>query len=317
MTCDIRWGQLTIAEWDRYFASVRRSTLLQHYPYAQALRSTQYLGARHGLIYLDDVPAGLVQVCEARILRDMVHVIQLDRGPLWFSEQVKLSDVGRFFSAFNVQFPRRLGRRRRILPELEDSSTVVRDRLSESGLIVMPHVPHYETVWLDLSQDMSSLRSRLTTSWRNALSKGERASVEIEIDERGTTAGPFLMGYEQEKQTKGYPGPTVALLKALISFMAPRREVAILSARDGTRVLASVLFLIHGRSATYQAGWTTPDGRRVACHNRLLWEGIARLKARGILDLDLGGINSQHATGVTKFKLGLGGTPIGLCGQFA
>jgi hypothetical protein len=297
VTCDIRWGQLTIAEWDRYFASVPRSTLLQHYPYAQALRSTQYLGARHGLIYLDDIPSGLVQICEARILRDMVHVIQLDRGPLWFSERVKLSDVGRFFSAFNVQFPRRPGRRRRILPEFEGSSAVIRQHLSESGLVVKPHGPQYETVWLDLSKDIPSLRS--------------------EIDERGTTAGPFLMGYEQEKQTKGYPGPTVALLKALISFMAPRREVAILWARDGTRVLASVLFLIHGRSATYQAGWTTPDGRRVACHNRLLWEGVARLKARGILDLDLGGINSQHATGVTKFKLGLGGTPIVLCGQFA
>ena len=99
--------------------------------------------------------------------------------------------------------------------------------------------------------------------------------------------------------------------------MSPRREVVILSARDGSRVLASILLLIHGRSATYQAGWTSDDGRRTACHNLLLWKGIQLLKSRGILDLDLGGINAAHAAGVTKFKLGMGGTTTKLCGQFS
>jgi hypothetical protein len=216
LACKILWGGLTIAEWDRYFAAVPRSTLLQHYPYAQALRATHYLGARHGLIYFDGVASGLVQICEARVLQGLVHVVQLDRGPLWFCDRVSLSQIEQFFSVFDWHFPRRLGRRRRILPEIECRSEATRDVLRNCGLVVQPRVPDYETTWLDLSQDVDLLRSGLSKSWRSALSKGERSNVLIDIDERGAAASDFLLGYEQEKHAKGYPGPSQSYRLAMV-----------------------------------------------------------------------------------------------------
>ncbi len=59
--------------------------------------------------------------------------------------------------------------------------------------------------------------------------------------------------------------------------------------------IASVLVLLHGTCATYQASWSDVQGRKFNCHNRLLWEAIQQLKAREIESLDLGGVNRGSA----------------------
>ena len=47
-------------------------------------------------------------------------------------------------------------------------------------------------------------------------------------------------------------------------------------------------------------------------HHVLLWDAISLLRDRGYRFLDLGGINPEAASGVTRFKTGLGGTPYAL-----
>lgn len=314
--CRIDWGPLTIAEWDHLFGSIRRSTLLQHYPYAQSRGRIESRRARHGIIFIDGERAGLVQVGEIGVLRNAVHVLDVDRGPLWFDGYGSLDDVCAFFRAFNDEFPSRFGRRRRLLPELScDAGGMA--RLQAVGLVNQATMPGYETVWLDLKHDLVTLRSNLSGAWRNSLRKSERANVDVSVDNRGETAPFFLAGYEASKAEKGFHGPSAKLLSTLIAFMAVRREVLIVTARTSEQRLASILLLLHGQSATYQASWTTEQGRRLGCHNRLLWHAVTLLRDRGISDLDLGGINRLHAEGVTKFKLGLGGERVQLCGQFA
>ena len=68
----------------------------------------------------------------------------------------------------------------------------------------------------------------------------------------------------------------------------------------------------HGQCATYQIGWTSADGRTANAHHVLLWDAISLLRDRGYRFLDLGGINPEAASGVTRFKTGLGGTPYAL-----
>ncbi len=124
-TCRIEWGNMTISEWDGHFEKVRHSNLLQHYPYAQTMRLAHNMGARHGLISLDGQPAGIVQIGEVGVFRNAIHALSLDRGPLWFRGFGNPAHVALFFAEFNRQFPRRLGRRRRILPEVAFDDTTI------------------------------------------------------------------------------------------------------------------------------------------------------------------------------------------------
>jgi len=77
-----------------------------------------------------------------------------------------------------------------------------------------------------------------------------------------------------------------------------------------------MLFLIHGRRATYHVGWTSEAGRDNAAHNLILWTAMKELKARGVATLDLGGVNTQSGAGIARFKLETGGAVLRRAGAY-
>ncbi|NNF76795.1 MAG: GNAT family N-acetyltransferase [Rhizobiales bacterium] len=313
--CTIDWSPMSADAWDDAFKSIRRSTLLQHFPYAQANRATNQTGAKHGKILIDEVPAGLVQVSEVGVLRNMFHAVSLDRGPLWFAGYGSPEHVAAFFSCFAEQFPKRLGRKLRVLPEAKDN-TPNRLAMEKAGYARRDEVPGYETIWLALDEDTESLRAGLNGKWRNILSKSERSALTVSEDWSGATSAHFLTTYEADRTEKGYEGPSVKLLVQLLKHMIPRQEAVIFNAKDQDEVVAAILVFLHGSSATYQVGWTTGAGRKLGAHHQLLWRAVVQLKQKGVLDFDLGGINDDGAAGVKKFKQGLGGKEVRLVGFF-
>lgn len=314
--CTIDWSPISSEAWEADFRSVRRSTLLQHFPYAQANRAVNQTGARHGRIMIDGVPAGVLQLGEVGVLRNMVHAVNLDRGPLWFEGFGSSAHVGAFFASFAKQFPKRLGRKMRLLPEVKDN-TPNRLAVEQAGYTRRDNVPGYETIWLALDADEDKLRAGLNGKWRNILSKAERTDLSVSEDWSGATSAEFLTAYEADRADKGYEGASVKLLLHLLKHMLPRKEAVILNAMHKDEVVAAILVLLHGSSATYQVGWTTDAGRKLGAHHLLLWRAVLSLKARGILDFDLGGINDAGAAGVKRFKEGLGGKPVTLVGFYA
>jgi len=297
------------------FAQVRRSTLLQHFPYAPALRHTQQLGARHGVIHMSGSAVGILQLGEVGLFGNAIHAISLDRGPLWFEGCRSAQNIENFLTSFACQFPRRLGRKRRILPEIENSE-LSKTVLEHAGMKPSTTTQFYKTVWLDLAADEASLRAGLKGKWRNILSKSERSAIALERDDRLRGLDFLLVRHEEDRRTRRYSAPSSKLMAAIIAFMAPRGEVLLLHAKLEGRVIASVLVLIHGIAATYQIGWTSGAGRHHGAHHRLLWRAMLELKARGVRDFDLGGLNEESAEGVSRFKSGIGGRPSTLIGMF-
>lgn len=310
----IHWNTLTIEEWDRYFNRLPRSNFLQSYPYAQAIRYSKQMGARWGLIEWDGKPAGLVQMHELSIFKGLFHIIAIDRGPLWFKAPTK-EQWTTFWTEINRQFPARFGRRRRVLPEMMDGSESI-TLLETCDFSKNETMPHYATLWLDLSLDKEALRQKLKQKWRNTLNKAEKQSVKIEIDDQATSFFELSRNYAADRAKKKYPGPKVKLLRALHRFFMPRHEMVILNARFNHEIIASLLLIIHGQSATYQIGWTNAQGREKAAHNLLLWEAMLYLKSRDIRSFDLGGINEKDAAGVTRFKEGTGAMKTTLAGSY-
>ena len=62
MTCVIKWNTLSIEEWEKKFSRLPRSNILQSYTYARVVCPLQKQKARWGVIEIDGIEAGLVQI---------------------------------------------------------------------------------------------------------------------------------------------------------------------------------------------------------------------------------------------------------------
>ena len=98
--------------------------------------------------------------------------------------------------------------------------------------------------------------------------------------------------------------------------LAARRDSPGLLARVQGEPVDGILVLCHGVAATYLVSWTGEAGRRHRANYLLLWRAMSALRKRGGRWLDLGGVDTTHAPGVARFKLGLGGEPFTLTGTY-
>ncbi|MFN3664245.1 GNAT family N-acetyltransferase, partial [Yoonia sp.] len=114
-----------------------------------------------------------------------------------------------------------------------------------------------------------------------------------------------------------------ALPHALIpAFAATGRNAAVVyTAHLDNILIAAMLFLRHAPVVTYHLGWTSDLGRDCGAHHRMLIHAAQDFHAQGCGRLDLGTIDTHHAPGLARFKIGsgaqirqLGGTWIRLPG---
>lgn len=305
MDCSIEWNTLTPAQWQLRFAKIRRSNILQSYDYALAACPINRQRGRWGLIKLDGAEAGLVQILEAGVLGNIVHALHLDCGPLWFNGFGNEDDFIGFLKAFRKSFPKRLGRKIRFIPEIEETKNI-KSVLHKHGF-KRSASSQQQTSWIDLNLDEENLKQQPRKNWRNMLSRAEREGVTTIFDINPDHMKRLLHYYVLDKLAKDYGGVNVELLTALIKQLAPQGKVLLGRAMQGSDILGYGLFFMHGKSSTYQIGWTSQQGRSIGAQNKLLIDACMTLKAKGIEDLDLGGMNDDTAKGVKDFKMGMGG----------
>ncbi len=317
MHCAIKWNTQSIDEWESKFSRLPKSNILQSYTYALVVCPLQKQKARWGIIEIDGVEAGLVQIFEAGILWNRIHAVVVDRGPLWFEGFGNAMHVKRFFDELNKQFPQRWGRKRRIIPETEDGITAQK-MICQTGLNFFGK--GYQTIWLDLTPSIEELRANLKSNWRNKLNKSEKAGLAVEWDEAGKHLSWLICIYTADKAIREYGGPSPEFLRKYLPLLAAKGDLLIGRAlkneeKDG-EAAAFVLLVRHGRSATYLCGWSSEAGRDTAAHHLILWEGMSVLKQKGIKELDLGGVNDESAEGIKTFKEGLGGKTLRTVGHY-
>lgn len=307
MSCIIEWNNLTPGQWQECLAVIPRSNLLQHPAYATACRRAHYQRPRFGLIRVNGNPAGIFQMLEVGILWNAIHAVMLDRGPLWFAGQGGAAHMKMFFEEFNRTFPKRLGRKRRILPETDDGPAA-RKILESAGLKRVDERTGYQTFWIDLTSDDDTLRDNLKPNWRNKLNKSQRAGLSVDWIESPAALPGFIGPYAADRDMKGYGGPSPSFLNILATELSKTGDMMIGRAQINGADIAAVMIARHGRSATYLAGWSLDPGRETAAHHLLLWDALGVLKEKDVKELDLGGINDETAIGVKTFKEGMGGS---------
>lgn len=290
--------------WD-HALSDRPAALQQDWCYGAALESLGAKVRRLGIVD-DGRLVGLAQFTVRRI-GGVVGMSLCSRGPVWL-EAIGADRKAEAFAALKRGLGPGWPRVTLVSPDDETGEGTHRMKRVMTG---------YSTVLLDLTQTSDALRAGLDQKWRNRLNAAEKAGIDIRLN--GTKPAQYRWLLESEagqRKARGYQATPAALVPAFAEAKGDRSNLLILRADDGRRKIAAMLFLVHGRAATYHIGWQDPETRSLNAHNALLWTATELLRERGVVQLDLGGVNTVSGAGIARFKIGTGGRVTTLCGTY-
>jgi len=306
---DVKWEHLPQAEWEEFHSS-HHGALQQAWLYGDALRSLGVVVQR-AMVWEEGRLLAVAQFMCKRLL-GYLSVASCTRGPVWHPD-VLPGQRAAIYKQLRQSLP---------VPWLKvalfspnDSAEHV-DRVEIQGLSRV--MTGYATVLLDLRQSLPSLKAGLEGKWRNRLNKA-LATEKIRFHVQPSLKRcEWLLGKElDQREAKKFHGLPTDFVQAYIAAAADHRQAFVVAyAEMGKNTVAGMLFLLHGRVASYHMGWADEEGRQLSAHNALLWESLAYLQAQGIEVLDLGGVNTHDLPGISRFKLGTGGRAVTLAGTY-
>lgn len=247
---------------------------------------------------------GLAQLVHRQFM-GCLHAVVCTRGPVWLTETREE----------RVEALRTL-RRALPLPRLRGLFTTPDNsdpaEMQAAGLSRV--MTSYATAVLDLTRPAPDLRASMHQKWRNRLATAERADLTVRRADKRPEHYRWLLDLETAQQSaKRYAALPPALVTA---WQESGGGVRVYTAEQKGTPIAAMLFLLHGSRATYHIGWLDDDGRKASAHNLLLWTAMRKLPHAGITELDLGGLNTEDAAGIARFKLGSGARLKTLCGTW-
>jgi lipid II:glycine glycyltransferase (peptidoglycan interpeptide bridge formation enzyme) len=306
---DVKWELLPQAEWEE-FHSTHHGALQQAWAYGEALDA---LGVRvhRAMVWEEGRLLAVAQFMCKRLL-GYLSVASCTRGPVWHldvSPQQRSVVYKRLRQSLPVSWLK-------VVLFSPDRSADQVDPAETQGLSRV--MTGYSTVLLDLKQSLPTLKAGLEGKWRNRLNKA-LATEKIRFHVQPSLKRcEWLLGKEMDqREAKKFHGLPTNFVQAYLAAAADHRQTfAVAYAELGKNTVAGMLFLIHGRVASYHMGWADEQGRQLSAHNALLWESVIYLQNLGIEVLDLGGVNTHDLPGISRFKLGTGGRAITLPGTY-
>ncbi|WP_245882542.1 GNAT family N-acetyltransferase [Yoonia sediminilitoris] len=209
------------------------------------------------------------------------------RGPIWTDE----TGTGARANALRA-LPLRLINSERSDPALHDAG--FRQTMTAAHVAELP-----------LTGKPDDRIARMRGKWRNSWRKASGQGLRFERTIYDTGLHQWLLDADTAQQkAKGYKALSHAVVLAY-AVECPR-DVIIFTARKKHDDVAAMLFLRHGMFATYHIGWTSPKGRKCSAHHALLIHAAESFGSDGLARLDLGTVDTEHAPGLARFKIGCG-----------
>lgn len=297
----VTWHTGSLQLWNELYARAIRPHLLQSGIYQRAKQAEKSRKEQYGILWTGKDPIAIFVAT-----RVTWGVWRINRGPL-FLEKPTDNTVRSVLRCLRRAFR---GRVLSIAPNLVASAS---NWLALAGEGYRARsVRPTTTAWLDLRQGETTLRAKLASKWRNALSYAERAGLVSEVSESADTCEWLWEKQKEAMEAKNFVGVSETMLRAL----QKQKALTIVRARSNGVLIAAIAVALHSPGATYLIGWNGAEGRSLKANQFLLWNAALWLSARGITDFDLGGIDEEALPGISEFKLGTGGERVQLVGEY-
>ncbi len=305
---DLTWDVTNASTWQGLHARCG-GALQQSWNYGEALRS---LGVPVYRAMMTDTgePVALAQFMVRRIA-GYLSLASCSRGPV-FSEYLDAPGRNAVIRQIRRSIPTRAIRVSLFGPN--GPLDAVREEVRGLKRVLTGH----STVLLDLTQTPEQLRAALEGKWRNRLVRAEsNPALRVQINASRSQVQWLLEREREQRAARHFLGLPTSFVEAWMDVAPkPAKAVVLASAISQGQTVAAMLFLLHGRVATYHIGWADPTGRELNAHNLLLWRAMQHLSGQGFTALDLGGVNTHALPGISRFKIGTGGQVLTLAGTY-
>lgn len=281
---DIVWNTIDQSGWENATRSVA-VPMQQHWLYGAVLSALGGEVAR-AEVYLGGRRIGLAQTVARRI--GPLCLTVLNRGPIW------LEPVA----------PAIVPRAQRALAH-GSGLMIATPESGQGGWGLLRLLAPRHRAMIDLRPDLATIRARLSGKWRNRLVHAERAALTLRRCVPTKAELERLLARDAAQQRRcGYRALPPAF--TLGWQQLDPEGVVLYEALYCGRTVAAMLILLHRPTASYHIGWSDATGRMLDAHRFLLWQVICELRTRGLIALDLGDVDTRHAPGLARFKIGSG-----------
>jgi lipid II:glycine glycyltransferase (peptidoglycan interpeptide bridge formation enzyme) len=306
---NVEWNFSSQSQWSQ-FHSDHRGALQQSWAYGEALMS---LGIRieRAAFWNEGQLIGIAQFMCRRFLA-YVSLASCTRGPVW-DPQVTPEQRSQFYKMLKRSLPVAPLRVMLVSPDVSAEQLDTRELQGFSRVMT-----GYSTAYLNLGLSEDTLKSNLDGKWRNRLNKVlSHEKLRVHAQPSLKRCAWLLAKEDDQREARKFHGLPTHFVPAYIEKCeSPQQAFVVVYAELGKESVAGMLFLIHGQVASYHMGWASEEGRALNAHNALLWKAVMYLKAQGIKLLDLGGVNTHDLPGISRFKLGTGGSVVTLAGTY-
>jgi lipid II:glycine glycyltransferase (peptidoglycan interpeptide bridge formation enzyme) len=305
---DLIWDSVPSGLWQQLHAD-QRGAMQQSWLYGEALRALSV--PVHRVMAFENGRAVAAAQFMVRRIAAYLSLASCARGPV-FSPGLDADKRLLFYRQVKASIPTRALRVTLFAPDSTLQS--VQQELAGFKRVMTG----YSTVMIDLAQPAETLRSAMEGKWRNRLVRAEaEGSLKVFVNASPPQIRWLLAREGEQRATRNFRGlPTEFVQAWMDAAQSPAKAYAVSRAEVGGEIVAAMLFLIQGSVATYHIGWADGTGRKLNAHNLLLWRAMQYLAERGVVGLDLGGVNTHALPGISRFKLGTGGAVVTLAGTY-
>ncbi len=303
------WEEIDQATARRLLALAPRLPFEQGWAHAQAMAAT----GRAAMRFLALGEQAVATICERRWW-GLWPVRECLRGPVWIRPPEGEGSMDAAMDGFmRVAFRRHPFAMSFWTPDVRDSCHA--DAVARRAGLRRVMTGHATSI-VPVLADPAAQRALLHGKWRNALAAAERGGrLRARTTRERRAVVEIVDRYEGLRGARGFSGPSGRMLATMATMEEPASVFSTVAER-GASTAAAGLFFVHGDEATWVAGFSTPDGRKEGGHRLVLMAALGELRRLGVARLDLGGVATDDAPGIARFKLGMGGSLVILPGTW-
>ncbi len=304
------------ARWNAFVASSSHRSFLQTWAWGDV---QQALGAsRFRIVVEDNGKLVAVALVILRSLKMGYSWLYIPRGPIfreglderytaraWLALEDKIKSLAREHNAFFV----------RVDPSWESFSVAGWQKASRE---VQPQ----HTLLLDLSSPEEEMLAHMHAKTRYNIRVAERKGVQVRFSSSVEDVRTFTAIAKSVTGRTGFSYHPDEYYRAIVEVLGNAGMAELAIAEIKGEAIAAHLMVYADGIATYAHGASMNEHRSVMAPALLYWETIRRAKEKGLQQYDFFGIAPEDApkdhpwNGITRMKLGFGGTRVSYCGAY-